>query len=139
MSKWHAAQPAEKLASVAAAPEKKAPEKKKKVTAPATDGDGPSKRVLKRRAEQARKKAKLAAAKSGAPVNEPKPPNPFLEEYRQLSIIQLEEKLKSLKRHERGEQPNREERQMRQAVKEQLVSKREGKANSAKWTSSRPL
>uniref|UniRef100_A0A7S0WN93 Uncharacterized protein n=1 Tax=Pyramimonas obovata TaxID=1411642 RepID=A0A7S0WN93_9CHLO len=108
--------------------EKVAPVPEEKVTAPATEGAGPSKRVLKRRAEQARKKAKLAAIKAGTPLDETKQ-NPFVGQYKELSIAHLEEKIKSLKR-ERGVQPAREERAMKQALKQELESKQEALKNS---------
>jgi hypothetical protein len=83
----------------------------------------PSKRVLKRRGEQARAKSKLA---SSATPRAATTANPFAEEFKKVVPAQLEEKLKKLLKA-RGVQPTHEERRMKEAIKAELTAQREGK------------
>jgi len=86
----------------------------------------PSKRVLKRRGEQARAKSKLT---SSATPRAATTVNPFAEEFKKVVPAQLEEKLKKLLKA-RGVQPTHEERRMKEAIKAELTAQREAKKNS---------
>mmetsp|Transcript_35054 Transcript_35054/g.58991 ORF Transcript_35054/g.58991 Transcript_35054/m.58991 type:complete len:168 (-) Transcript_35054:605-1108(-) len=86
----------------------------------------PSKKVLKRRGEQARAKSKLA---NSATPRATTTANPFADEFKKVVPAQLEERLKKLLKA-RGVQPTHKERRMKEAIKAELTAQREAKKNS---------